>query len=270
MYGTVLPFNNVASAFLQHRNFMSHDGEWYGNRTYVVPKDCVKFEANKTMCELDSTNSSLHAHFWLKNHSLTHANVTDCNVTKIPDHDLITGNCSAGYELHDSATPLQATCCAGTGNMTLTASSGRCVPKANTTACSPTSWELNAIFPAANHTGTATAINCTWGYTFYRGNGTEDRGPPVVATCDNGVWKRNSDARCVPIANDYEGYCKAQDDAEVAANRVMSIPYIISAVISPFLGFLIDKIGKRAILATLAPAVLILVHSLLAFTEVTP
>jgi len=35
VYGTVLPFNNVASAFLQHRNFMAKDLPWFGNRTYV-------------------------------------------------------------------------------------------------------------------------------------------------------------------------------------------------------------------------------------------
>lgn len=34
--------------------------------------------------------------------------------------------------------------------------------------------------------------------------------------------------------------------------QVMSIPYIISIVLSPILGFCVDKIGKRATLATAA------------------
>jgi len=115
-----------------------------------------------------------------------------------------------------------------------------------------------------------TAINCTYGYTFYRGNSTVDRGKPVTATCIDGKWNKTGLGSCVPIAYDYDMYCAALDKAEQQANRVMSIPYIISAVISPFLGFAIDRIGKRAILATAAPALLIIVHSLLAWTTVTP
>ena len=59
-------------------------------------------------------------------------------------------------------------------------------------------------------------------------------------------------------------------DAENKANYVMSIPYIISSVISPFLGFGIDLLGGRAFFATLAWLVLIAVHSLLGFTAITP
>jgi MFS family permease len=50
----------------------------------------------------------------------------------------------------------------------------------------------------------------------------------------------------------------------------MSIPYIISACLSPFLGGFVDRFGMRAVIATLAPAVLILVHILLAETTVSP
>lgn len=50
----------------------------------------------------------------------------------------------------------------------------------------------------------------------------------------------------------------------------MSIPYIISACLSPFLGGFVDRFGMRAIIATIAPAVLIIVHSLLAVSSVSP
>jgi MFS family permease len=50
----------------------------------------------------------------------------------------------------------------------------------------------------------------------------------------------------------------------------MSIPYIISACLSPFLGGFVDRFGMRAVIATLAPAVLIVVHLLLAETTVSP
>jgi len=40
----------------------------------------------------------------------------------------------------------------------------------------------------------------------------------------------------------------------------MSIPYTISAVLSPFLGLAVDRFGRRAVVVTLAPVVLIGVH----------
>jgi len=65
-------------------------------------------------------------------------------------------------------------------------------------------------------------------------------------------------------------YCSRLVEAESAAAAVMSIPYIISATLSPFLGAVVDKVGMRAIMAALAPATLIVVHCLLAFTRVDP
>ena len=40
----------------------------------------------------------------------------------------------------------------------------------------------------------------------------------------------------------------------------MSIPYTISAVLSPFLGLAVDRFGRRAVVIVLAPVVLIGVH----------
>lgn len=49
----------------------------------------------------------------------------------------------------------------------------------------------------------------------------------------------------------------------------MSIPYIISAALSPPVGFLVDIYGFRAVIATIAPIVLIIVHTFLAATNVS-
>lgn len=66
-------------------------------------------------------------------------------------------------------------------------------------------------------------------------------------------------------------YCQGQSAAIAQASTVMSIPYIISASLSPFLGGFADRFGKRAIIATIAPAALIVVHSLLGLaTQISP
>jgi hypothetical protein len=65
-------------------------------------------------------------------------------------------------------------------------------------------------------------------------------------------------------------YCDRQADGIKAASTVMSIPYIISACLSPLLGGFVDKYGMRAVIATLAPAALIVVHTLMAVSDVNP
>ena len=41
---------------------------------------------------------------------------------------------------------------------------------------------------------------------------------------------------------------------------MFGIPYIISAILSPILGIIIDKVGKRAILICIASFILILAY----------
>ena len=65
-------------------------------------------------------------------------------------------------------------------------------------------------------------------------------------------------------------YCDALTSATEVAGRVMSIPYIISAALSPPLGHIVDKIGRRAIVASLAPIMLFIVHMTLAFSSSSP
>jgi MFS-type transporter involved in bile tolerance (Atg22 family) len=65
-----------------------------------------------------------------------------------------------------------------------------------------------------------------------------------------------SDIDCQDSAWKDEGtcgyyYCKDQADGIKSAATVMSIPYIISAVLSPFLGGFVDKFGLRAVIATI-------------------
>lgn len=65
-------------------------------------------------------------------------------------------------------------------------------------------------------------------------------------------------------------FCDRQTDGIKAAATVMSIPYIISACLSPILGGFVDKFGMRAVISTIAPAALIVVHTLMGVTNVNP
>ena len=48
---------------------------------------------------------------------------------------------------------------------------------------------------------------------------------------------------------------------DVTAGYMFGIPFIISAISSPFLGIMIDKIGKRALLITLGSVILLAAYS---------
>lgn len=65
-------------------------------------------------------------------------------------------------------------------------------------------------------------------------------------------------------------YCDRQNKAQLQAGTIMSIPYIISACLSPLLGGVVDRFGMRAIIATIAPSMLVIVHSFLGWTDVSP
>lgn len=65
-------------------------------------------------------------------------------------------------------------------------------------------------------------------------------------------------------------YCDRFSDAQVQAGTIMSIPYIISACLSPLLGGAVDRFGLRAVVATIAPFVLIIVHYFLGYSGTSP
>lgn len=100
---------------------------------------------------------------------------------------------------------------------------------------------------------------------------------PLNATVDNTVYNPldSSDIDCTKSSwkdNCATSlYCDRLTSAESKASVIMSIPYIISACLSPPLGYVIDLYGFRAVIAAVAPAILILVHMLLGFaTSVDP
>jgi MFS family permease len=93
--------------------------------------------------------------------------------------------------------------------------------------------------------------------------------PPLPTTIDS------NDVDCTQDQYSDDGtctydYCNLESKAQTTAATVMSIPYIISACLSPLLGRVVDNYGKRAYIATLAPILLIIVHLLLAVSSVTP
>ena len=59
--------------------------------------------------------------------------------------------------------------------------------------------------------------------------------------------------------------CPTQLDAEHKSSFVMGIPYTMSAILSPFLGGAIDRVGGRAFLSMVSACCLIGVHSAISF-----
>jgi MFS family permease len=65
-------------------------------------------------------------------------------------------------------------------------------------------------------------------------------------------------------------YCTKENAATEQAGRVMSIPYLISSISSPVMGNLVDKVGRRAVIATIASGILLVVHLSLALLVCSP
>lgn len=78
--------------------------------------------------------------------------------------------------------------------------------------------------------------------------------------CSDDSWKNG----CT------EEYCHRQQDAISKASVVMSIPYIISACLSPPLGYLVDIYGFRAVISLISPIILIAVHASLGYSSASP
>jgi MFS family permease len=90
---------------------------------------------------------------------------------------------------------------------------------------------------------------------------------PTLATsdidCTDDYWKESSN--CATST-----YCSRLIDGENIAAVIMSIPFIISACLSPVFGYLIDNYGYRAVIFTISSAVLVMIHCYLGFTKVDP
>lgn len=80
------------------------------------------------------------------------------------------------------------------------------------------------------------------------------------ADCDKRFWSDD----CT------KDYCSAQKKATEIAGRVMSIPYAVSALLSPPVGGVVDRIGRRASLAFLTSLALMAVHIVLGLFHAIP
>lgn len=67
--------------------------------------------------------------------------------------------------------------------------------------------------------------------------------------------------RCCP---ENEPKCAAQQSAESDSSFVMGIPFVITAVMSPFMGAIVDHWGGNAVLILCSGFVLVIVHTILA------
>ncbi|KDO31137.1 hypothetical protein SPRG_04275 [Saprolegnia parasitica CBS 223.65] len=88
--------------------------------------------------------------------------------------------------------------------------------------------------------------------------------PPYVTeamiNCDDHAWKKGPFSAV---------YCNRKSAAAAAAATPMSVPYLISAVLSPVMGYAVDRVGFRAGLALVSSILLTVVHLLLGTTHVT-
>ncbi|DAZ98194.1 TPA: hypothetical protein N0F65_005326, partial [Lagenidium giganteum] len=88
--------------------------------------------------------------------------------------------------------------------------------------------------------------------------------PPLIddtgINCDSEAWKRG------PLT---QTYCAQKALATASAATPMSVPFVISGVLSPVLGLAVDRFGHRATLAMVAPVALSMAHLLLGFTHVS-
>jgi Major Facilitator Superfamily. len=78
--------------------------------------------------------------------------------------------------------------------------------------------------------------------------------------CGDAFWRKSCTA----------DFCIAQKLATEKSGRVMSIPYLFSAFLSPLFGHVVDKIGRRAILAVVSCVLLVSVHLSLAWMHSSP
>jgi len=82
--------------------------------------------------------------------------------------------------------------------------------------------------------------------------------------CTDKKWKSSTGKNCAKV------YCDGEKDAEKTVALIFSIPFFISAFASPFLGGSVDFLGGRGIVCLFSALMLVAVHSLLGYSEVSP
>ncbi len=129
--------------------------------------------------------------------------------------------------------------------------SGQCQSATNPPVC---------ILPA--NTAPPLPVNITVGTEYY------SVVEPYDVDCTSSLW---TDPGVAGVNSGCtEDYCSQLSSAQSKAAVVMSIPYTLSAVLSPFLGFLIDRYGQRATTTMVSAMVIVAVHAALAFTSMSP
>jgi len=101
------------------------------------------------------------------------------------------------------------------------------------------------------------AINCL-------DNGDGFGGPPyygLIPNASNGYNEAPFEIQA--DAPFLKKYCERKAEAITTASFIMSIPYYINIASSPFLGFLIDFIGKSGLLLAITPVLFLVAHVLL-------
>lgn len=81
--------------------------------------------------------------------------------------------------------------------------------------------------------------------------------------CTDDAWDVSTGPQCA------REYCDDEKKGVKQANYLLSIPYLLSAILSPFLGGVIDATGGRAFVCLASGLILVLVHALLGYSSVT-
>ena len=87
------------------------------------------------------------------------------------------------------------------------------------------------------------------------------------------VYDGSNDHQMAIMCSNREGhardsaFCQALVEAQTTAGLVMSEPYVLSALLTPLFGSMVDRYGQRATLVVLSAALLTTSHALLALTS---
>eukprot|EP00900_Chrysochromulina_parva_P027597 jgi/Chrpa1/9471/Chrysochromulina_OHIO_Genome00018056-RA len=87
------------------------------------------------------------------------------------------------------------------------------------------------------------------------------------------VYDGSNDHQMAIMCSNREGhardsaFCQALVEAQTTAGLVMSEPYVLSALLTPLFGSMVDRYGQRATLVVLSAALLATSHALLALTS---
>jgi len=278
IYGTVLPFNNNASTFLQTRDFMKPEYPWKDNYTFVAP---VCDGADPEPDDLVMRSCDASDNFYL---GPAYGGATFPDWGTAANGTVVPVECAAGYIAINGSTTAVCTASAsdaswgGAAYWKVVSGSG-CMPATAGAQCNSTAQlpylHTAAVGGANGSTGCfhSGELACVDKYTVLNATANSTGCAAVCSKSTKYLWTYPESAAanpCVPELFQPREYCTKIEAAEEKANTFMSIPYFVSIVLSPLLGYGVDMLGKRAMLATFASVVLIGVHLTLGITRYAP